>query len=104
MSGTCCIRTGAFPASGTTRCIYFQDKIDGRSHGGCPFFNLDNSSNQEKLVHLSTVDQLNFEHKCKNYPVSGFVPAFDIPYDTCFGRNFGETCPCFRWEVIDDGN
>jgi hypothetical protein len=101
--GTCCKKTGAFPASGTTRCIYFQEKIEGRAHGGCPFFNTDNSVNKKKLIQLSIVDQEKFNYACKNWPVPGKIPAFDTPYDTHFGRGFGDICPCFRWEVIDDG-
>ncbi len=102
--GTCCMETGAFPASGTTQCIYFQEKIDGRKHGGCPFFNSDNSVNKDKFVKLSTVNQSRFEYACKNYPVPGLIPEFDTSYDTHFGRGFGESCPCFEWEVIDDGD
>jgi hypothetical protein len=102
--GTCCLKTGAFPASGTTQCIYFQEYIPGRKHGGCPFFNEDSSINQTKFVKLSIEDKAKFEYACKNYPVSGIIPAFDKPFDTHFGRDFGDYCPCFRWEVIDDGN
>ncbi len=102
--GTCCKLTGAFPGSGTTRCIYFEDVIPGRKCGGCPFFNSDGTINQDKYVQLSTEDKEKFQNACNNWPVPGKIPAFDTPYDTHFGRDFGDICPCFRWEVINDGD
>ena len=101
--GTCCKETGAFPGSGTRRCIYFQDTIPGRKFGGCPFFCSDGSIDQSEFAKLSTIDQQKFQITCKNWPCPDTIPELDTPYDEDFGQGFGDICPCFRWEVIDDG-
>lgn len=101
--GTCCKKTGAFPGSGTTKCIYFQDIIPDRRCGGCPFFCSDGTVNQDKLAQLSEKDQKKFQATCSNWPYPGAIPKLDTPYDEDFGQAFGDICPCFKWEVVDDG-
>lgn len=101
--GTCCKLTGAFPGSGTTRCIYFEDVVPGRKCGGCPFFNSNGTINQDKYAQLSTKDQKRFQFACKNWPCPDTVPELDTPYNEDFGQGFGDICPCFKWEVENDG-
>lgn len=101
--GTCCKKTGAFPGSGTTRCIYFKDTIPGRLHGGCPFFNTDGTINQNEYAKLSMEDKRKFLVTCNNWPCPDTVPRLDTSYDEDFGQAFDDICPCFKWEVVDDG-
>ncbi len=101
--GTCCKLTGAFPASGTTRCVHFQNEITGRKCGGCPFFKPNGSVDETKLIQLSIHDQNKFLFTCSRWPFPDTIPELDTPYDHDFGQDFGDICPCFRWEVIDDG-
>lgn len=102
--GTCCKMSGAFPASGTNKCIYFEDDIPGRFCGGCPFFLSDNTINTEKYNSLSIKDQEKFQLCCNNWPVPGRVPKIDTPYDKHFGQGFAPICECFEWEVTNNGS
>lgn len=101
--GTCCKLTGAFPGSGTTRCVHFIDEMVGRKCGGCPFFKPDGSVDTDKLVQLG-VNQDRFQNACNGWPVPDTVPAFDTEYPTHFGQGFSPICECFEWEMVDDGN
>lgn len=106
--GTCCQLTGIFPGSGnvmtkTTKCIYFEEYIPGRKYGGCPFFKPDGTIDQEKYDKLSNEDQEKFQFSCNKWPCPNTVPELDTPYDEDFGQGFGDICPCFRWEVENDG-
>lgn len=102
--GTCCKMTGVFPESGTTRCIYFEDNFPGRPHGGCPFFNPDNTINLKTYNQLSVEDQDKFQYACNNWPVPSKIPMMDTPYDRHFGQAFEPVCECFEWEVINNGS
>jgi len=101
--GTCCKVTGAFPdASG--HCVHFQQSIGERPLGGCPFFKSDNSVDTSTLKILSKDEQKQFMIKCVNWPVPQPIPELNVPYDNIFGRQFGEACPCFKWEIKEDFN
>lgn len=88
-----------FPCFGTTRCIYFKDTIPGRSCGGCSFFNADGTINQNEYAKLSMEDKRKFLDTCSNWPCPDTIPKLNTPYD----EDFGDMCPCFKWEVVDDG-
>jgi hypothetical protein len=66
------------------------------------FFKADGTVATEKLnAALNPEQRQRFNDTCFRYPTPFCVPSLDTPYPTKFGREFGEDCPCFEWEIRD---
>jgi len=101
--GTCCKMTPLEPGPDGV-CVHWSADANERPNGGCTLMNRDGTADYVALDHSSANTKEKFEKTCVHYPVPALIPALDTRYPSKFGRAFGEACPCFEWEEINDGD